>query len=54
MMQDVNPEGACGNAAAASAAKGEQLLDYWADRLVTLLGEVARHALPQPPQPPPP
>ena len=54
MMQDVNPEGACGNAAAATAAKGERLLDHWADRLVTLLGEVARHALPQPTQPPPP
>ena len=46
MMQDVNPEGACGNATAATAAKGERLLDHWADRLVTLLGEVARHPLP--------
>jgi len=46
MMQDVNPDGACGNATAATAAKGERLLDYWADRLVTLLGEVARHPLP--------
>ena len=49
MMQDVNPDGACGNAAAASAAKGERLLDHWADRMVTLLAEVARHPLPQPP-----
>ena len=50
MMQDVNPDGACGNATDASAAKGELLLHHLADRLVTLLGEVARHALPlQPP-----
>jgi creatinine amidohydrolase len=46
MMQDVNPDGACGDATAATAAKGERLLDHWADRLVTLLGEVARHPLP--------
>jgi creatinine amidohydrolase len=46
MMQDVNPDGACGNAAAATAAKGKRQLDHWADRLVTLLGEVARHPLP--------
>lgn len=46
MMQDVNPDGACGNAAAATAAKGERLLSHWADRLVLLLGEVARHPLP--------
>ena len=48
MMQDVNPDGACGNATAATAAKGEQLLSHWADRLVALLGEVAQHPLPQP------
>jgi creatinine amidohydrolase len=46
MMQDVNPDGACGNAAAATAAKGERLLEHWANRLVALLGEVARHPLP--------
>jgi creatinine amidohydrolase len=46
MMQDVNPDGACGNATAATASKGECLLDHWADRLVTLLGEVAQHPLP--------
>ncbi len=45
MMQDVNSDGACGNAAAASAAKGQQLLEHLADRLVTLLGEVAEHPL---------
>lgn len=47
MMQDVNPDGACGDATAASAAKGAQLLDHLADRLVRLLGEVARHTLPR-------
>jgi creatinine amidohydrolase len=46
MMQDVNPEGACGNATAATAVKGGRLLSHWADRLVMLLGEVARHPLP--------
>lgn len=46
MMQDVNPDGACGNASAATAAKGERLLDHWAERLVALMGEVARHPLP--------
>ena len=51
MMEDVNPDGACGNATAATAAKGERLLDHLADRLVRLLGEVARHPLPQPPPP---
>jgi len=49
MMQDVNPDGACGNATAATAAKGQRLLDHLADRLVTLLGEVALHPLPQQP-----
>jgi creatinine amidohydrolase len=51
MMQDVNPDGACGNATAATAAKDERLLDHWANRLVTLLGEVARHPLPPQPLP---
>jgi creatinine amidohydrolase len=46
MMQDVNPDGACGNAATATAAKGERLLNHLADRLVALMGEVAQHALP--------
>jgi len=46
MMQDVNPDGACGNAAAATADKGRQLLDHLAGRLVALLGEVARQSLP--------
>lgn len=49
MMQDVNPDGACGNATAATAAKGELVLGHLADRLVTLLGDVARHPLPRQP-----
>jgi len=46
MMQDINPEGACGNAASATAAKGKRLLDHLADQLVALLGEVTRHPVP--------
>jgi len=46
MMQDLNPCGACGNAADASAAKGEAVLAHMAARLVALLGEVAEHPLP--------
>jgi len=41
MTQDLNPAGACGNAAAASAEKGAALLEYAAGRLVALLDEVA-------------
>jgi creatinine amidohydrolase len=40
MAQDLNPQGACGNAAAASAGKGRALLDHLASRLLQLLGEV--------------
>lgn len=47
MTQDLNPAGACGNAAAATAEKGAVLLEYLAGRLVTLLGEVAVFELPQ-------
>lgn len=46
MAQDLNPGGACGNAAAASAEKGRLLLDHLAARLVQLLAEV--EALPVP------
>ncbi|MDP1690526.1 MAG: creatininase family protein [Burkholderiaceae bacterium] len=46
MAQDLNPRGACGNAAAASAEKGRALLDHLAARLVWLLAEV--EALPVP------
>ncbi|MFP4405152.1 creatininase family protein [Rhodosalinus sp.] len=43
--QDMHPEGACGNAAAASAEKGEMTLDFATDRLVELLAEVERAPL---------
>ncbi len=46
MTQDLNPQGACGNAAAASAEKGAALLDFLAARLVQLLGEVEAMPLP--------
>ena len=40
-MQDYNPEGAAGNAAAATAAKGEAVLDAAARQLALLLREIA-------------
>lgn len=40
MTQDLNAQGACGNAGAASAAKGAQLLDHLAACLLRLLAEV--------------
>lgn len=46
MTQDLNPQGACGNAAAASADKGAALLDHLAARLVQLLAEVEAMPLP--------
>ena len=46
MTQDLNPQGACGNAAAASAEKGEALLDHLATQLVKLLAEVEAMAVP--------
>lgn len=46
MTQDLNPHGACGNAAAASAGKGAALLDHLATHLVRLLAEA--EALPVP------
>lgn len=39
--QDLNPAGACGNASAATAEKGRQVIDYVAERFIELLGEVA-------------
>jgi len=41
-MQDYNPEGAAGNAAAADAAKGQALVDGAARQLALLLAEVSR------------
>ncbi len=39
-MQDLNAAGACGNAAAATVAKGRAVLDHAAQQLVRLLQEV--------------
>ena len=41
-MQDYNPQGAAGNAAAATAAKGQALVDAAARQLAALLQEAAR------------
>lgn len=46
-MQDYNPSGAAGNAAAATADKGRALIDASARQLAALLMEVARLPLPQ-------
>jgi creatinine amidohydrolase len=40
-MHDYNPQGAAGNAAAATAAKGEKVLDAASRQLAVLLGEIA-------------
>ncbi len=42
MVQDLNQSGAVGNAAAATAAKGEALLDYTVERFELVLNEFAR------------
>ncbi|PLL10318.1 creatininase [Tabrizicola sp. TH137] len=42
LMGDLNPKGAVGNAAAATAAKGEVLLDVAARRLARLVGTFAQ------------
>ncbi len=47
LAQDLNPQGVCGNAAAASADKGRALLDHMADALVRLLAEVEAMPLPR-------
>ena len=43
--QDLNADGACGNAAAADAARGATLIDHYAKRFVQLLGEIDRFPL---------
>jgi creatinine amidohydrolase len=43
--QDIDPSGAAGNAAAADAGRGQQVIDHVAGRLVALLDEVARYPL---------
>jgi len=42
LAQDQHPAGACGNAAAATAAKGRAVIDHAARQIVTLLDEVDR------------
>jgi creatinine amidohydrolase len=46
--QDLHPSGACGNAAAADAAHGAELLDRAAHALVQLIREVAAFSLETP------
>lgn len=43
--QDLNPHGACGNAAAADAERGAKLVDHTARRFVQLLREIDRFPL---------
>lgn len=43
--QDIHPSGACGNAAAADAARGETALDRAADSFIALLREVRDYPL---------
>lgn len=43
--QDLNPEGACGDATRATAEKGRAVLDYVSDRFVELLHEIDRYDL---------
>jgi creatinine amidohydrolase len=45
-IEDYNPEGAAGNAAAATAGKGRALIDAAAAQLALLLAEVSRLPLP--------
>lgn len=40
--QDLCPEGACGDAAAANAEKGRQTIDFAAERIASVLGEIER------------
>lgn len=43
--QDLNPAGACGNAAAADAERGRRLADHVVSRFHALVGEVSRFPL---------
>jgi creatinine amidohydrolase len=42
-IEDLNPDGACGNAAAADAERGRMVADHAASRFVELAWEVARY-----------
>lgn len=46
MTQDLNAHGACGDATAASAAKGAAVLEHMATRLLQVLAEVQDMPLP--------
>jgi creatinine amidohydrolase len=43
--QDLNPEGACGDATLATADKGRAVIDHVSDRFVELLSEIDRFDL---------
>jgi creatinine amidohydrolase len=43
--QDLNPAGACGNAAAADAKSGAALLEFYANRFIQLMWEIDRFPL---------
>jgi len=45
MMDDLNPQGAAGNAAAATAEAGRAIVEHAAARYARLLEEVARHPI---------
>lgn len=51
MMQDLHPEGAAGNAAAATAEAGRALIEHAAARYGRLLDEVSRHPIAYGPTP---
>ncbi len=53
LSQDLHPEGVCGNAGRADAARGQQLLQHIADSLVRLVNEVAKTPLSTLKSPPP-
>ena len=40
LIQDLNPDGACGNAAAAGAEKGERLLERGVEHFIAMLREI--------------
>ncbi len=44
-MQDINPKGACGNAALADDKRGQQAIERAASRLIKLISEVANYPL---------
>jgi creatinine amidohydrolase len=44
-MQDINPKGACGNAALADDRRGQQAIDRAASRLIKLISEVDNYPL---------